>query len=609
MEIKSNKYQIFSFVFILIFLSIIFFYLGNVLVLLQENFFRSCPNKDFLTWDPSLRFIQTLQMMDNLRNFRFFHFLFQILDSPTWPVLRNLIQIPVFFLYGIDQIADIQITFAFLIILLFFSGYYLYKEISGKLKNWFFIILFFLVLVLIFQSYPILIYSFTGMLEIQGAVFFMFAIYSITLYYKENHKKSKWLVLFSTLLLFHTKYPYGYMLALSVITFQFLLNPKNFFLFVKKYFIYIFSSFRNMYRIIIAMVFLALYLLPIMSFPGKTKNYLKFFIFIFLSLDCILYIFKNKKTLLKDSFEKIVFLFQWILLPILLWVMIHPDRFSSSGSTIAHQQTEGVVIGQTIAKDFSYYTLFFREISTNVFQIPFIGWVIFLCTILSFLVGYYYYKKHSEFRSSFVLSFFILTPILFLTFLTSNHQARHIYHIIPAFVLCALLFFSEISKNLPKYIQIIFLIIAFSYALYSTNLVNSFVSSANLCFSGKDRQAYNLPIKVRNFLQSKSLPKQDTILINNINPLHVNRADVEFIFNLEGYKNKKNIITNPKNINKIDKFQEVDSIGNDCTEKEEMKNFRKISDKKYTITIIEKSFDEDYCLVRYNLQKLDATVN
>ncbi|NUM42018.1 MAG: hypothetical protein HUU45_10370, partial [Leptospiraceae bacterium] len=162
---------------------------------------------------------------------------------------------------------------------------------------------------------------------------------------------------------------------------------------------------------------------------------------------------------------------------------------------------------------------------------------------------------------------------------------------------------------LPKYIQIIFLIIAFSYALYSTNLVNSFVSSANLCFSGKDRQAYNLPIKVRNFLQSKSLPKQDTILINNINPLHVNRADVEFIFNLEGYKNKKNIITNPKNINKIDKFQEVDSIGNDCTEKEEMKNFRKISDKKYTITIIEKSFDEDYCLVRYNLQKLDATVN
>lgn len=610
MEIKSNKYWNFSIVFLLVFSGFTLAYLAYILVLFQANFFQSCPNKEFLTWDPSLRFIQTLKMMDNLRNFRIFHFLFQILDSPTWPVLRNIFQIPVFFLYGIDQFADIQITFVFLVLLLLVSGVYLFREISGEFRFILFPVFFLFACVLILLSPAIAIYSFTGMLEIQGAVFFIFSVLAISMYYRESHPKSKWFVLASTLLLFHTKYPYGYMLALSAILFQFVLEPKEFIMFCRKYIGDIFSSFKNIYRLVVACILLIVYVLPLSSsFPGKTKNYIKFLVFLILSIDFILYFFRNKKELLESGFEKLIFIFQWVVFPVLFWILIHPDRFSSSGSTIALQQTEGVAIGQAVPKDFAYFTIYLKEIAANAFHVSVAGWIILALTVFALGFGYYGFRKYSRINASFILAFYLLAPVAFLTFLTTNHQARHVYHLIPAFVLCALIFLFEFIRKFSKTVQAGILVLALLPTLYFANVLNKFSGNANVCFSGKDRTGYSLPIQVRDYLNTVVPLDKSAILVNDINPDHVNRADVELIFSIEAYKKRNQIITNPKNGKRFGEFSELFFVGNDCTPQESMKKIQSIMDKKYLLVEKQKFSGQHYCLVRYGIQKLDPALN
>lgn len=50
------------------------------------------------------------------------------------------------------------------------------------------------------------------------------------------------------------------------------------------------------------------------------------------------------------KFERLVTLLKWVYLPIVIFVLTHPDRFSSSSSSLVHIQTEGHMVGVTLEK-------------------------------------------------------------------------------------------------------------------------------------------------------------------------------------------------------------------------------------------------------------------
>ena len=92
-------------------------FLGKYLITLYNEFEKICVNKDFLSWDVNIRFIITLNMMEDIRNWEIHRFIIRFFDAPTWPTLRNLFQTIVFFITEPSGLNDIRITFATLFLL------------------------------------------------------------------------------------------------------------------------------------------------------------------------------------------------------------------------------------------------------------------------------------------------------------------------------------------------------------------------------------------------------------------------------------------------------------------------------------------------------------
>ena len=105
----------------------IYGFISGILLWILEVRFLECPYPDFLSWDGNLRFISSLRMMDALRSWNIFSFLFQLLDSPTWPILRNLFQILSFFIFGFNGTVDTNLTvFTYVLVIGCFPYLYLF---------------------------------------------------------------------------------------------------------------------------------------------------------------------------------------------------------------------------------------------------------------------------------------------------------------------------------------------------------------------------------------------------------------------------------------------------------------------------------------------------
>ncbi|MEM7179394.1 MAG: hypothetical protein AAF518_00660 [Spirochaetota bacterium] len=547
---------------------------------IYQLFQLDCPNKDVLTWDADLRYITTLNMMDSLRNGQIFSFLFQIVDSPTWPVLRNLVEIPLFFLFGHSQVLDVYLTYATFVVLILSQGYIIWKNTGMELT---FPVLFFASWVTLFLSQPFLAYVFTGMMEVQGALFYTLSLFFLYQYLTTSQipaKKFLLLLFASSFCLFSTKYPYGYIFIFTTVLLLAFLYTESAFLFASRYLIYLFATLRRNPRMIFVFLLLVIFLaVPPKYLPGKTKNYIKYAIALFSIWDFFTYVFKQKSQLLNLGYEKFLGLLQWVALPIFAWVLIHPDRFSSSGSTIAHIQTEGHQVGAEIHKGWDYYTIFFRTYLQETFYYPWIAYILFALLVLAFLEGIYLYKKYRSLSFDFVCAFSCIISILGLTFLTPNHQARHIYHLYPAMFLAASLFLYRgfVSLPIPAILRLVI------YILYSSLLsfpvfaeIEKNFAGRLLCFTGTDRKAYELPRLIET--EAKQFLKTNTIVINAINPQHVNKADTELLLNRIAYDRKLKLITNPgrKKIPWQD-FQSVLVVGNTCLPKlGDVKHFMKI---------------------------------
>lgn len=558
--LRKNPLALFSFVLIQI-----PFILFSLYFLLQE--FRSiCPNQEFLSWDADLRFIKTLKMLEHLREFEFFSFFFQILDSPTWPILRNLVQVFVFLVFGVSTYFDILITlltFALLIGLILHVLFYLSD------KHWSIGLLFIPIWGLLFLSPPILIYSFSAMLEIQGSLFFLASIYYLVLFYKEpSSNPNKWILIklsLSIFALFQTKYPYGYLFLLALLILHTSLFIDEVVLFFTRYIAYFTFDFKKQYRLLAILLFVIVYLfIPDSILKGKSKTYIKYLIVLLGAIDFYIYIFKQKAELFNLNFQRLTNIFLWAILPIVVFVLMHPDRFSSSSSTLAHVQAEGHMVGEVVEKNLDYYLVFIKAITNHSFFPELIGLILLATVFISTVYGYYLFYKENRLESYFLFSVFSLLTIFILTFFTPNHQARHIYHLLPTMGVGGMLFIYSFRINYTKVFYILNLCICILIAIPFGSKFYFKFSGENVCYTGKNKDDFFTPREVERIFKNLS---ENTIFFNFINPIHVNKADTELVLSKIAFENKKKILINPKSFSenpREDGYDEVYLISDSC---------------------------------------------
>jgi hypothetical protein len=560
--------------YLLSFLSLLLF--AYCSYILYSNFQQFCSNKEFLTWDPELRFVLTLKMMDFLREGLPHKYILQVLDSPHWPSLRNIIDSIVFFITGPSPVVEVMISFAFFCMLPFGMLFILWKEKANPILSG---TLFLLGNIAILQAEPILLYSFTGMMEVQGAFVFLFVAFYLSKYFQEKSypedKKIGWRVFLSTTLLYHTKYPYGYMLILSLVFLLLMLNPWDTFQTGMQYLrLRKEKWFLNPRFIMIALSIFSLILLPSSVLTGKLPSYLKYSVVVFASLDLFLYFWKQPYTRFNS---RVFFILKWVVFPILLWMLSQPDRFGSYAGQINHVESQGFNPGQEVSKDLDYKLLFVTEFLLNGFQSFSLSYLIFFSNVFIFFYGYFRYLNGKKLSHSFVFASLCLLTFIELSLFTTNRLARHTYHLFPSMIVSLLLFLGELSKE--RFVLGILITLGITPLVAFPFLQDPIqnLKKTEICYTGYDQNDYKKPKWFQS--EAENLVKTPTIVFNQVSPYHVNKADTEYLLYWLFYEKKIPVLFDPKRLKKLDPiYQELWIVGDDCdlTEKlAEKKDFWK----------------------------------
>ncbi len=466
--------------------TIIFFILmGSLLYslyFLNQNFLQ-CPNKDMLLWDANIRMIQSIDILQYIKIQEYTLAIKTLLDSPTWPPLRSLISILIILINGKpDPVLDtrVSIVFFLLTIAIIYWGflYLFYEDYNKNLINK---ILIFLIL---FTSISFLLlldqipeYLFNSMLEIQGMFFYTLFIFLLYNIYKTNIINTKKNIIFFIIgfFIYFTKYPYGILISISLIAIEFLSNPFHFSQELKK----LISLYKN-YRIIFLLLPVFSFIL-ILFFPYLKWSFLKtkmiknlmYFFIVIAFVEFNIFIYKNKIQLFS---EKLRCFYIYFILPFFIVILSHPDRFHS----LLSAQSD------TIDKGRSFFISIFYDYFLN-------STGFFITTITSFLVLIYtFYKNHYnifktiEYNPVIKILIFLWIHFLILEFLTTNHQARYIFQIIPGLLLFHGAVFFLLVDKFKIYFIFIFFIIFFINVIY----IFSTIDNRNTCFSGTDKNLF-----------------------------------------------------------------------------------------------------------------------
>jgi hypothetical protein len=341
--------------------------------------------------------------------------------------------------------------------------------------------------------------------------------------------------------------------------------------------------------------------------PRYFLKILKYFFILFLFIINSIFIINNYR---KSKISKIL---SYLIVPILLFTILHPDRVGSSIGTISHIQSDGKSVGDISNHDFNYYISFFYTIYYDIWNNSELGILFFIIQCLSILKiariffaaprSQYYNKKLGNFRlfklllnkiefnrdkflrknPSFFYSFYILISLVGLTFLTPNHQSRHVFHLYPILIVGTLLYFNH-SQNLLKLkirffrnnllhfiyytriiIYLLFFLILFIYLnQFILNIYTNKFKNKYLCYGGII-DIYNTPL----FFE-KELPailNENTFLINKIEPEHLNKVDTELVFSRIAYnKGSKLALTEREYLKNKDNYKTIIIAERSCTE-------------------------------------------
>lgn len=462
------KFKIF---FAAILLLITTFFLVSALSNLWIEFTSTCPNIDVLSWDANLRYRDVIDIKQEIDNGNYTEPIMYALRSPTWPTLRQQISLFIFSIVtqGPHPIADVSISFIFFC-LIFPSILLIALDLTHDWLRASITLLFCTALILYSREMPV--YSLSSMLETQGMFFLLWSSYFLYKLYEQQrwrrflhtpgisvsmHKRKRYFsgLLFSSFGLFHTKYPYGLMLVLSILAFEFVRHPQRFLDFIifsfnqhykgiRRWIIYGLASFA----IILVLVVVLPQIHPGLEFPFKIHSkFLRLVVWlltlaVFIDLNIYIWRFRVELAHLFDTaFRQIYFA---CILPTIAWLILLPDRM---GSIIGTQQHK-----QDAAQSFS------TKLFTDVFhQIePFI--LILILGAFSLLALWIVRVRTSNFKEAFadffsrplvaVLSSIIIQFII-LEILTGNKQLRHIYHLMPAFIMTICI----LAMRLPRIVK------------------------------------------------------------------------------------------------------------------------------------------------------------
>ncbi|MBM9498808.1 hypothetical protein JWG44_00870 [Leptospira sp. 201903071] len=538
---------------------------------LYFKFLTFCPNQNFLTWDPDARLVTSIRFAEAFRSFDLWTVLRLTFDSPTWPVFRNFPEAALVFFFGPGGTPVSLFTFAELILMFFIVPWILFR--FAEKRSWIATaFLFPFVWGGLLQNPGWMHYTFSGMLEIQGGLFYLpaiLALWELETYFSSeensNDKKdpetnrekahnadsySPWFLFFSANVLFHTKYPYGYIFVFFGVLYL------SFFRFAetKDLIFQILNSYRKNLKnaIPILIGFLLILVSVLLSkeiLPGKTKGLLRYtgVLILWISVSHSLWkefypSFKRKKgesSLFKEFSPVWKYFWTYCIFPIGCWVLLHPDRFSSSSSTIGHVQGAGLLPGQSDGSVFSL--TYFQEILENSFYAPYGGALLLFGLFLGLCFGIFNYKKEKRIGASFFLILSILVSILGLTLMTPNHQPRHIYHLYPAMfvsigMFCYEMFFSEKLKFFSTLIYSVFLMFTTGYSIY--NHFNVW-ERTNLCFSGVDPSLFYTAADAEEVFK-KNL-NRPSVFWNRLPLEHHNRPDLTLSFYRAGFIHRQDV--------------------------------------------------------------------
>ncbi|RHX92281.1 hypothetical protein [Leptospira stimsonii] len=547
-----------------------FVILGFYFKKLYFKFLNFCPNQNFLTWDPDARLVTSIRMAEAFRSFDLLTLLRLTFDSPTWPVLRNFPEALIVFFFGPGGSPVSLFTFGELIVLFCIVPWILFR--FTETRSW--IAIAFLFPIFwgpLLQNPGWMHYTFSGMLEIQGGLFYLPAI--LALWELQNYDSSEensnndadremnkekalntdsyspWFLFFSVNVLFHTKYPYGYIFVFFGCFFFFVFRFEE----TKDLFFRISNSYReNIKKTIPILIGILLIILSVLFskeiLPGKTKGLLRyagaliFWISVSYSLWKEFYSIRFEKV--ESSSKKEISsvwknFWTYCIFPIGSWVLLHPDRFSSSSSTIGHVQGAGLMPGQSDGSIFSL--TYFREILENSSYAPYGGAFLLFGLFLGLCFGILIYQKEKRIEASFFLILSIFVSILGLTLMTPNHQPRHIYHLYPAMFVSIGVFCYErfVSKKLIFLSGIVYSVFLILFAGYSTYNHFNVWEKTNLCFSGVDRSLFYTANDAEEVF-IKNLNRA-SVFWNRLPLEHHNRPDLTLSFFRAGFINRQEV--------------------------------------------------------------------
>jgi hypothetical protein len=541
-------------------------------VSMYDLYNSQCINSKFLTWDPELRYIITLKMMNFLREGKIFHFLGIFFDSPHWPSLRNAIESLLFLMIGHSTDKVIYFTYSFFVLMPISLLLFLYSQYKMNIN---FGILFCFFVISLLQSDPLWLYSFTGMLEVQGAYLFPFVSYITWKVFNDpafiQNKKNGWITFLITFMLYQTKYPYGYMLVLFLVIFHSIVFFKDTWRFGMSY-LGSYKTFKKKLLPIFSLILLCFFIFFKGTLSGKAPGYILYLSLLLLLVDFFLFFFKELK---EEENLRLYFLVKWILFPIILWIMIQPDRFGSYSGQITHVETQGFNPGQEIDKNLDYLLVFFTEYIMNGFKEFHISYLILFGNLFLLVYGFIDFYRRKEISLSFYFSAISILTFIELSLLTSNRLARHTYHLYPTMILAIVVFVLNLSIN--KRSLAFFLAMGLLGIVSYPFLVHPIYSlqKTEICYTGYDKNEYITP----NWIESKGLSRlnKNTIIYNMVNPFHVNKADTEYLLYKISYDKHLKVLFDPKRLSQLkNEYDEVWITGNSCTNSDKFKEHSEI---------------------------------
>lgn len=472
------------------------------------QFQQVCPNQDVLSWDANLRLSQAIDQLRDIKSGNLSSGLFPFLHAPTWPPFRGILSV----LYGLlaggpSTGFEVLVGFAFFILFVA-SVFYIASRWSGSV--FFGAGAGFLIVVLILQSSELLAYILSAMLETQGMFFTLWTFYFIyKLYANDSGFKTRDLFLAATGLFF-TKYPYGIMLVIGLVLFELILHPADYIKLARFAFENHYGWIRRVLLALIPMIFLGLVLSRYMDLgvdlSGRTGKKIIVPVLVITFFDFVYMTWRFRKDLPGIVARPMVAIYQAVILPAGIWMMVDPDRIMS------------IVDSQQHVQDSS--RSFFISLFTSVFEPGYLFFFIFFAGVISY-AGILILRNKSESlkkNPEIILPGIILTQFLILEFLTGNKQLRHIYHLVPVILIMLLILVYRFQASVMKNKKIqglvtgsILVILGIVSGSQSTGLFGAgYLGHRPICYTGEDPSV----LEPARWMASHLEPDQKYIVVN-----------------------------------------------------------------------------------------------